>query len=66
MSTADDRAWLRRRHAAASEGLAELKASVALPSRTAEEKHWDKFFIEASIDMLQFYEKELERLGAKV
>lgn len=56
MSKADDRAFLRKRHAACSDRIAELKAK---PTRTAEEKERLTDIIEAA----QFLERELEALG---
>jgi hypothetical protein len=53
MSKADDRAWLRKRHAACSDRIAELKA---LPTRTAEQKEQ----LNAAIEGCQFIERELE------
>lgn len=56
MSKADDRAFLRKRHAACLDHIVELKAK---PTRTAEEKERLTDIIEAA----QFLERELEALG---
>lgn len=55
MAVADARAWLRKRHAACSDRIAELKA---LPMRTEEQK----YRLNAAIEACQFFEKELETL----
>ena len=55
MSKADDRAWLRTRHAACQDKIAELRQKVA---RTDEEKIQLAHAIEAA----QFLERELEKL----
>jgi hypothetical protein len=56
MSKADDRAFLRKRHAVCLDRIVELKAK---PTRTAEEKERLTDAIEAA----QFLERELEALG---
>jgi hypothetical protein len=53
MSKADDRAFLRQRHAAFSDRIAELKA---LPTRTGEQK----IQLNDAIEGCQFIERELE------
>jgi hypothetical protein len=55
MSKADDRAFLRKRHAACLDRIAELKAKAA---RTDEEK--DR--LTCAIDAAQFLERELEKV----
>jgi hypothetical protein len=55
MSKADDRAWLRKRHAACQDRIAALKTKAA---RTDEEKDQ----LTATIESCQFLEKELEKL----
>jgi hypothetical protein len=55
MSKADDRAFLRKRHAACLDRIVELKAK---PARTAEEKER----LTDTIDAAQFLERELEKL----
>jgi hypothetical protein len=54
---ADERAWLRMRHAKVSSRLAELKAT---PHPHTEEQ---KAGIDGCIDALQFFEHELDTLG---
>jgi hypothetical protein len=56
MSKANDRAWLRKRHAACLDRIVELKAK---PTRTAE----DKERLTDTIEAAQFLERELETLG---
>jgi hypothetical protein len=56
MSKADERAFLRKRHAANLDRIVELKAK---PTRTVEEKERLTDAIEAA----QFLERELEALG---
>ncbi len=55
MSKADDRAFLRKRHAACEDRIRGLKAKT---TRTAEEKERLTLHIEAA----QFLERELEKL----
>ena len=55
MSNADDRAWLRKRHAACLDRIAELKAKQ---QRTDAEKER----LNAAIEAAQFCEKELDAM----
>lgn len=55
MSKADDRAFLRKRHAACLDRIAALKAK---PVRTDDEKER----LNGAIDAAQFLERELEKL----
>ena len=55
MSKADDRAFLRKRHAACQDKIADLKAK---PVRTEKEK----IRLTQAIEAAQFLEKELEKL----
>jgi len=57
MSKADERFWLRTRHAEVSDRLATLKAT--------QHPHTDavRNQIEGCVESLQFFERELEALG---